>query len=223
MIYFVQETGLFRNRVKIGFTDNVKGRMSGLRGGSPSTLKLLMILPGDTQIEVSYHERFRKYRLHGEWFRFGFRLRLFVWMNQFKPFVLDELKRETGTERSEIKPETFFPTDEETRIIETFVSLWNGSEKFSWRKATEVIFGKDKFGKSYNNKLKHILDKFNINYTTSQNSPEDRAEIIRQLYAEGKNNQEIAEFFGEPSCNGQFYYEIQSALQKTLFEETFNE
>lgn len=34
MIYFIQETGLFRNRVKIGFTDNIKDRLAGLRSGS---------------------------------------------------------------------------------------------------------------------------------------------------------------------------------------------
>ncbi len=89
MIYFIQETGLFRNRVKIGITDNIKGRLSGLRGGSPSALKVLLILPGDIKIETVYHERFAKYRLHGEWFKFGLKLRLFIWINQYKVFAVE--------------------------------------------------------------------------------------------------------------------------------------
>ncbi len=83
MIYFVQEKGLFRNKVKIGFTNNVKGRMSRLRGGSPSALKLILLLPGTLLDEAGYHEQFASYRLHGEWFSYGLKLRLFVWVNQF--------------------------------------------------------------------------------------------------------------------------------------------
>ncbi len=82
MIYFVQEKGLFRSRVKIGFTDNVKNRLSGLRVSSPSILKLILLLPGTTQDEIGYHERFASYRIHGEWFSYGLKLRLFVWVNQ---------------------------------------------------------------------------------------------------------------------------------------------
>lgn len=87
MIYFIQETGLLRNRVKIGFTDNIKDRLAGLRGASPSALNLILTLPGDTKTELVYHERFAKYRLHREWFRYGLRLRLFIWINQFKSEV----------------------------------------------------------------------------------------------------------------------------------------
>lgn len=128
MIYFVRETGLFRSRVKIGFTDTIKGRISRLRGGSPSSLKLLMILPGDTHIEAAYHEKFSKYKLHGEWFKFGLQLRLFVWMNQFKPFVLDKESSDISKDspESEIsaldldiaEPEPNLPTTNEIRIIE---------------------------------------------------------------------------------------------------------
>lgn len=84
MIYFIQETGLFRNRVKIGLTDNLKKRLGQLRSGSPSTLRLLLVLPGDTQEEAYYHERFAQYRIHGEWFKYGLKLQLFIWVNQAK-------------------------------------------------------------------------------------------------------------------------------------------
>jgi hypothetical protein len=82
MIYFVQETELFRNRVKIGFTEDIRKRMQGLRCGSASTLKVVLVLPGDMKTEAAYHEYFAKYRLHGEWFRFGWRLRMFIRTNQ---------------------------------------------------------------------------------------------------------------------------------------------
>lgn len=90
MIYFIQETGLFRNRVKIGFTDNIKDRLAGLRSGSPSALNLVLTLPGDIETEFVYHELFAKYRLHREWFRYGLRLRLFVWVNQVNQFKAED-------------------------------------------------------------------------------------------------------------------------------------
>ncbi len=105
MIYFVQEKGLFRSRVKIGFTDNIKGRLSGLRGGSPSALKLLLLLSGTAQDEAGYHERFASYRLHGEWFRYGLKLRLFVWANQFGVSQVNpEIKTDSELE-PKIEPE----------------------------------------------------------------------------------------------------------------------
>ncbi len=105
MIYFVQEKGLFRSKVKIGFTDNVKNRLSGLRGGSPSALKLVLLLPGTTQDEAGYHERFAAYRLHGEWFSYGLKLRLFVWINQFgTKQVNPEIKTDSKLE-PKIEPE----------------------------------------------------------------------------------------------------------------------
>lgn len=101
MIYIVQEKGLFRSRIKIGFTNNVKGRMSGLRGGSPSALKLILLLPGTLLDEAGYHERFAAYRLHGEWFSYGLKLRLFVWANQFG---VSQVNPEIKTD-SELEPE----------------------------------------------------------------------------------------------------------------------
>jgi DNA segregation ATPase FtsK/SpoIIIE-like protein len=39
-----------------------------------------------------------------------------------------------------------------------------------------------------------------------------RADIIRQLHADGLSNQAIAEYFGKTSCSGRFYYEVKDAL-----------
>ena len=110
MIYFIQETGLFRNRVKIGLTSNLKDRLSALRGTSPSRLKVLLTLPGDVQAETDYHERFTKYRLHGEWFKFGLHLRLFIWRNQFNLSSGDE----SGMDSSVLNNE---PKESEIQIV----------------------------------------------------------------------------------------------------------
>lgn len=102
MIYFVQEVGLFRNRVKIGFTNDIKRRLDQLRVTSPSELKVLLTLPGDMQTEAAYHERFSKYRLHGEWFKFGPKLRLFIWSNfgALSPHENDETEAESHEPQS---------------------------------------------------------------------------------------------------------------------------
>lgn len=45
MIYFVQETGLFRNRVKIGFIDNIKEATGNGSGPWASPAPPLPVLP----------------------------------------------------------------------------------------------------------------------------------------------------------------------------------
>jgi hypothetical protein len=177
MIYFIQEVGLFRNRVKIGLTDNLKSRLTSMRSDSPSRLKILLATPGDIQTETAYHERFAKYRLHGEWFKYGLRLRLFVWMNQFKPFVLDESKQENSIAEDEsaqgtihqkdkiemVKDQEIGPTEDESKAIAAYWDVRTNGD-FSWHKATQAAFGEGKFGLGYNDKLKNILDKWEISY-----------------------------------------------------------
>lgn len=175
MIYFLQEKGLFRSRIKIGFTNNVKGRMSKLRGGSPSALKLILLLPGTLLDEAGYHERFAAYRLHGEWFSYGLKLRLFVWANQFgvsqvNPEIEANLEPETEPGPSPVveseplsnEPEIIIPNADEKKAINAFFSICD-SGKFSWRKATKMAYS-GKFGEGPNKKLRETLDKFDIDY-----------------------------------------------------------
>lgn len=105
MIYVVREVGFFRSRVKIGYTTNLKRRLSDLRGASPSKLRLLLSLPGSLEDEHGLHERFADYRLRGEWFRFG--LRLFVFLNQFKyqADTPDKLEGESEEEKAKYHPD----------------------------------------------------------------------------------------------------------------------
>jgi hypothetical protein len=67
IVYFVQgETGA--GPIKIGTTTNIKSRLSALSVSSPVKLKLLAAIPGGTKVEADMHQRFRRHRLHGEWF-----------------------------------------------------------------------------------------------------------------------------------------------------------
>ncbi len=56
------------------------------------------------------------------------------------------------------------PNEDEAQAIAAFTSLRNSGE-FSWRKATQAAFGEGKYGQSYNDKLKAILDKFHVDYS----------------------------------------------------------
>jgi len=89
MIYFIQETGLFKSKVKIGYSQNVQRRMMSFRSANSTRLRLLLVLPGDQVVESLYHEKFKKYRVHGEWFRYGWKLRVFVFLNWFRPILFD--------------------------------------------------------------------------------------------------------------------------------------
>lgn len=58
--------------VKIGMT--TKGhleRLNGIQTMSPSILTVLWTTPGGRELEHKLHYRFRRERLHGEWFDFG--------------------------------------------------------------------------------------------------------------------------------------------------------
>ncbi len=65
-VYFIQNTNT--RAIKIGYTSNVKSRLSILQSSSPDKLKLLEILPGDWRDEKDFHYRFKHLRIKGEWF-----------------------------------------------------------------------------------------------------------------------------------------------------------
>ena len=67
MVYFIEAkaTGL----IKIGFTSDVKSRLSSICAASGVAVTLLVTTPGQRDVESAYHERFSKSREHGEWFR----------------------------------------------------------------------------------------------------------------------------------------------------------
>jgi hypothetical protein len=73
-VYFIQHDGGQRD-IKIGKADDVLRRISELQTGSPYPLVLLHSIHAENSehafaIESMLHERLKKYRLLGEWFKF---------------------------------------------------------------------------------------------------------------------------------------------------------
>ena len=67
VVYFLHEPEL--DRIKIGRSENRKKRLSDLATGNSQELKLLATFPGARPEERELHDRFRKDRIRGEWFR----------------------------------------------------------------------------------------------------------------------------------------------------------
>lgn len=65
-VYFVQ--GVHGGAIKIGYSNNPEQRLRELQTSYPDILRILCLIPGDEKREKSYHKRFYKYRLNGEWF-----------------------------------------------------------------------------------------------------------------------------------------------------------
>lgn len=57
--------------VKIGTTRDIATRLRNIQNMSPAPLEVLWQTAGGLLMERVLHERFRKYRRHGEWFDFG--------------------------------------------------------------------------------------------------------------------------------------------------------
>jgi len=67
MVYFVWDSG--SNAIKIGFSEDVLGRLAELQVGNPNALFLLGTIDGDEGTERAIHARFARLRILGEWFR----------------------------------------------------------------------------------------------------------------------------------------------------------
>lgn len=64
-VYFIG----FGDYIKIGFSNNLKGRLNTLQTGSPEKLVLYASMRGTHRKEIELHQRFAHLRLKGEWFR----------------------------------------------------------------------------------------------------------------------------------------------------------
>ncbi len=65
VVYFISDG----QRVKIGVTRDLPGRLKKLQTGNPLPLTVVKTVIGDQTEEYDLHQRFATYRLHGEWFR----------------------------------------------------------------------------------------------------------------------------------------------------------
>lgn len=64
MIYFVK----CGRAVKIGYTNDIKKRLSELQSANPVKLKLMAVTPGTQGLEKIFHEVLAPWKIHGEWF-----------------------------------------------------------------------------------------------------------------------------------------------------------
>lgn len=64
VVYFIECVG----RIKIGYSTDVKGRMSALATGAPQRLTLIATIPGSPQFERAIHRHLASHRTNGEWF-----------------------------------------------------------------------------------------------------------------------------------------------------------
>jgi len=76
VIYFITD-GL-RKYVKIGYTNNLERRLSGLRVGNPYGIEVLGIMDGGVKEERNVHEMFSKNRYMGEWFELSSEIQDFI-------------------------------------------------------------------------------------------------------------------------------------------------
>lgn len=76
MIYFILAPDM--NRLKIGFAENPRGRLSKLQTDSPCPVELLAFIEGGVEEERELHQRFAAHRIAGEWFDYSGALRDYV-------------------------------------------------------------------------------------------------------------------------------------------------
>jgi hypothetical protein len=76
-VYFIRcvET----NRIKIGIARNVVSRFDGIQTGSPTKLRIDLIIDwGGRELEQHLHRKFANCRIRGEWFQPDEELELFI-------------------------------------------------------------------------------------------------------------------------------------------------
>jgi|ERR1043166_932612 hypothetical protein len=66
VVYFLQaQTG---GPIKIGWSSDIKQRLDALQPGCPYPLNVLLCVRGSFADEQLLHQKFARFRLHGEWF-----------------------------------------------------------------------------------------------------------------------------------------------------------
>jgi hypothetical protein len=97
MIYFIQD--IESKHIKIGYTKNIKSRISNLQVGSSSKLKLLGYISGDLTLEKEIHYIFREFTVRGEWFRVDQTIIDYLNSNTEQSFVVRIIDKEGSTQR----------------------------------------------------------------------------------------------------------------------------
>ena len=69
MIYLIAD--LEQMVCKIGYAGNPNHRIKQLQTGNANELILMQVIPGDKPKETELHNKFKEFRLKGEWFEFN--------------------------------------------------------------------------------------------------------------------------------------------------------
>ena len=67
MIYLISHQNEY---LKIGYTKNVRKRLTQLQVSNPIKLELLHLIEGDSNLEKELHLLFQEYSINGEWFKY---------------------------------------------------------------------------------------------------------------------------------------------------------
>lgn len=67
MIYFIQSRDA--GPIKIGYTTDIKRRLSALQLAHPEKIKVLACTDGTRETEAELHKKFSSARIRGEWFK----------------------------------------------------------------------------------------------------------------------------------------------------------
>lgn len=69
VVYFIGS--IEEGCVKIGYSNNAQKRLGQLKTGCPFPIRILHTIPSKSPVtlESTLHGKYRKYRLHGEWFK----------------------------------------------------------------------------------------------------------------------------------------------------------
>jgi hypothetical protein len=73
-VYFIG----FDDYLKIGYSADTDRRIALLQVAVPKKLVCYLVIPGSKEAERRLHDRFRKYRLNGEWFSYSDEIKAFV-------------------------------------------------------------------------------------------------------------------------------------------------
>lgn len=76
VVYFIYAN--FVELVKIGFTSHIKRRIKTLNRMSPIDLVILKTIKGSLELERKIHDKFKMFRVKGEWFEYNNIIKKFI-------------------------------------------------------------------------------------------------------------------------------------------------
>lgn len=88
-VYFIQQGQ--DGPIKIGVSKKVKERLRELQVANPFMLRIIFQIRGTIELERALHDRFSQYRLEGEWFKNGLKIRQYIKRAESFIFTLKEM------------------------------------------------------------------------------------------------------------------------------------